>query len=368
MAGGMFRKAAVDKVSSPEQLDLLMRVTSPIGWLALLTIGVCLVVVGVWSVVGSIPELVDGQGTLFRGERLVELKATMPGNLVQLEIRPGMVIKAGQVIARIRREQADLQQRANDQITIAKNDSMIATKQAEKETLQAQYNVQAGLVQQGLKPANALLDWRQKIIAVEGEINSLQQQNGALRSSLSALAELTAADGGRVVEVMKSSGDQVREGEPVLRMEPDTKDAAGRRFCGGNTHVILYVPAQLAGKVQPGQPARVSPLDVKKEEYGYILGKVEWISSYAASPDDMKEKLKNDQLVQTFLQSGGGAVFEARVCLELDPKNKANGFKWSSTGPNKPIDTGGACSASVVVDEKQPYTYIIPMVRRTVGL
>ena len=34
MSEGLFRKASIDKVSSPEQLDLLMRVTSPVGWLA----------------------------------------------------------------------------------------------------------------------------------------------------------------------------------------------------------------------------------------------------------------------------------------------------------------------------------------------
>ena len=58
--GGLFRKAAIDKVSSPEQLDMLMKVTSPVGWLALTTIGVLLSVVVLWSFYGSIPDLVSG--------------------------------------------------------------------------------------------------------------------------------------------------------------------------------------------------------------------------------------------------------------------------------------------------------------------
>ena len=49
MSDGLFRKAAIDKVSSPEQLDLLMSVTSPVGWLALLTVGLMLTAVGIWS-------------------------------------------------------------------------------------------------------------------------------------------------------------------------------------------------------------------------------------------------------------------------------------------------------------------------------
>ena len=49
MAEGLFRKATIDKVSSPEQLDLLMRVTSPVGWLALTAMAVMIGAVGVWS-------------------------------------------------------------------------------------------------------------------------------------------------------------------------------------------------------------------------------------------------------------------------------------------------------------------------------
>ena len=35
MAGELFRKSAVEKLSSPEQLDVMMQVTSPKGWVAL---------------------------------------------------------------------------------------------------------------------------------------------------------------------------------------------------------------------------------------------------------------------------------------------------------------------------------------------
>src|ERR687889_837612 len=106
MSEGLFRKAALDKVSSPEQLDLLMRITSPVGWLALLTVAVMLIAVGVWSVFGSIPDLVDANGTLFRGERLYDIKATLGGTIVTLDVRPGAVVVAGQTIAKINREQA----------------------------------------------------------------------------------------------------------------------------------------------------------------------------------------------------------------------------------------------------------------------
>jgi HlyD family secretion protein len=62
-------------------------------------------------------------------------------------------------------------------------------------------------------------------------------------------------------------------------------------------------------------------------------------------------------------------VFEARICLEADPANRVNAFKWSSSlGPPRPTEAGTTCSASVVVEERKPYTYVIPAVRKSVGL
>ena len=52
-----------------------------------------------------------------------------------------------------------------------------------------------------------------------------------------------------------------------------------------------------------------------------------------------------------------------------EPANKVNPFKWSSSqGPPKGTEAGTTCSVSMVVDEKKPYTYVIPAVRRAVGL
>jgi len=31
----LLRKSSIEKLSSPEQLDMMMRVTSPMGWIAL---------------------------------------------------------------------------------------------------------------------------------------------------------------------------------------------------------------------------------------------------------------------------------------------------------------------------------------------
>lgn len=405
---GMFRKAALDKVSSPEQLDLMMQVTSPLGWLALATIGGILSIVLAWSVVGSIPDLVDGQGVLLRGERLFEIKAGAGGTIVRLDVTPGTNVTAGQVIAVISRDKSEIQDRITakreqlaraqaqvsqdasaDEIQIARNQSMLGAKRQEIESLRQQRKTQEELVAKGLKPANVLFDFDRRITGVQGEMNGLDKENALIRQRLgprhneianirselqqleNALqrtdADLVAPQAGRVVEVIKATSDKVRDGETLVRLEVGQQPGEQKGHCGGNIHAVIYLPGSQAGKVRPKQPARISPSDVKKEEYGYIVGEVAWVANFSASPDDMREKLKNDKLVQSY--QAEGPVYEARVCLMLDEKNTNNGFKWSSSfGPPRKIDTGALATASLVVDERAPYTYVVPAVKKAVGL
>lgn len=366
MSEGLFRKAAIDKVSSPEQLDLMMRVTSPVGWLALVTVGVMLATVGAWAVVGTIADLADGRGTLFRGERLFDVKASMSGTIVALDLHPGDLIAAGQTIASLRRDRAANEQRDADAVTIEKNQAMAARMRGQLGTLARQRALQQQLVNQGIKAPKDLLIIDQEMDGIRGQIDSLEAEVRQLKAQAQATADVKATESGRIVEVIKRTGDKVREDEPLIRVEPQGGSPQGQ-YCGGNVHAIVYIPATLAGKVKPGQPARVSPADVKKEEYGFIFAKVEWISAYPASTTDMTEKLKNDQLVREFVT--GGPVFEARVCLEMDPANKVNPFKWSSSqGPPRGTEAGTTCSVSIVVEERKPYTYVIPAVKKSVGL
>jgi HlyD family secretion protein len=404
----LFRKAAIDKVSSPEQLDLLMRVTSPVGWLALLTVALMLCGVGVWSVLGSISDLVDGSGTLFRGERIYDVKATIGGSVLALNVRPGGLVVAGQTIARIKREVTSAEQMqaaaeqirasnaqvqaANDQltanqVTIGKNRAMAARYGEQLQTLERQRQLQKQLVDQGIKAPKDLLNIERDMDSIRGQMDSLlaearqlearseetkaqirgaQAAMASTQAGLASTAEVKSAESGRIVEVIKSAGDKVLEGEPLIRIERSSSGEASQ-ICGGDVHALIYVPAGAAGKIKKGQFVRVSPSDVKKEEYGFIFGKVESVASYPSSTVDMTEKLKNDQLVKQFMTAG--PVFETRVCLAKNPSNPVNPFKWSSSlGPPKGTEAGTTCVVSIIVDEKRPYTYVIPAVRRAVGL
>jgi hypothetical protein len=60
----LFRKVALERLSSPEQLDQLMQVTGPKSWLALAALFALLIVVVMWGVFGTISITVEGSGAL----------------------------------------------------------------------------------------------------------------------------------------------------------------------------------------------------------------------------------------------------------------------------------------------------------------
>lgn len=96
----LFRKEALDRLSSPEELDQLMQITSPRSWLALLAI-ILLIVAGIaWGIWGSIAETTSGEGILIRGG-IDTISAPVSGRLDDIYIRLGDSVEQGQVIARV---------------------------------------------------------------------------------------------------------------------------------------------------------------------------------------------------------------------------------------------------------------------------
>ena len=64
MENKLFRKSALDKIASPEQLNETMKVAGPGVWCILAALAVTFAAFFSWGVLGSIPETVDIVGTV----------------------------------------------------------------------------------------------------------------------------------------------------------------------------------------------------------------------------------------------------------------------------------------------------------------
>ncbi|MEM9806243.1 MAG: hypothetical protein AAF959_13265 [Cyanobacteria bacterium P01_D01_bin.56] len=90
----IFRQEALERLSSPEQLDQLMKIVSPRSWLPLLTIGGLLGAAIVWGCEGRIPVTTSSHAILAYAENdnneLIGVAHFPAGELAQIE--PGMEV------------------------------------------------------------------------------------------------------------------------------------------------------------------------------------------------------------------------------------------------------------------------------------
>jgi len=90
----LFRQESLERLSSPERLDELMRLVDLRAWLPLATIGALLGLGLLWSLLGRIPVTVKGQGLLVRSEQsTAELVALLRfDNRYRGQFRAGMPV------------------------------------------------------------------------------------------------------------------------------------------------------------------------------------------------------------------------------------------------------------------------------------
>ena len=85
----IFRKEALERLASPEQLDQLLPLTSPRSWLALAALGLLLLMALAWGFFGTISSTVQGQGVLIRRGGVRPLGAPAAGVVKRMRVRVG---------------------------------------------------------------------------------------------------------------------------------------------------------------------------------------------------------------------------------------------------------------------------------------
>ncbi|MUG91967.1 NHLP bacteriocin system secretion protein [Scytonema sp. UIC 10036] len=102
----LFRKESIERLASPERLDQLMQVVSPKSWLPISALGSLVVGALIWSIYGRIPITVEGRGVLIFPRKVVALQSRSAGQLTDLNVKVGDIVKKGDVLATV--DQVDL--------------------------------------------------------------------------------------------------------------------------------------------------------------------------------------------------------------------------------------------------------------------
>lgn len=91
----LFRKSVIDKLSSPEQLDRTIKIATPLTWVAIVTFGLLIVAVLLWSLLGSLPSTMEMRGVLIAPGKSNVIFARADGRLLKSDY-----VQAGEQFAR----------------------------------------------------------------------------------------------------------------------------------------------------------------------------------------------------------------------------------------------------------------------------
>lgn len=392
-----------------------MQVTSPKGWTSLLVMVALLLVAVVWGFFGSIPTAASGDGMLLRRGGVTTVVAAGSGQLETLMVEVGDAVNKGQVVARLRQEGIErqiedvlarkaalteelelLERYAASQIRLSvaneeqKRSSLersIVTLERRRELLEKNLTVQEELLVDGLVTQQTVLGAEQKLDQARDQLaeqrlqleslkltrlqsqQELDQQlearrtqmrdlNLELREKQASLEEsmhVIATEDGKVLELLVDKGSVVGPGTPVLSMEVESD----------NLMAVLFVPVELGKQIVPGMPARISPSTATVEEFGYLLGEVQWVSEFPSTAAGMERLLGNQELVGELMSEGPPIRVDVKL---LKDENTETGFRWSSRrGPQVEITSGTLASGSVIVRDDIPISLVVPLGRPDEG-
>jgi pyruvate/2-oxoglutarate dehydrogenase complex dihydrolipoamide acyltransferase (E2) component len=97
----IFRQSSLDRLSSPEQLDQLIRITSRRSWIALLALGAVVLSAVAWGLTGTVTTSVSEQGMFIRGGGLFAVQTSTAGQVRSVSVSVGQKVNQGEAVAQV---------------------------------------------------------------------------------------------------------------------------------------------------------------------------------------------------------------------------------------------------------------------------
>ncbi len=298
----IFSREALDKLRSPEKLDTLLPITTPLTWMGLSAVVLLLFSVVLWSIFGSFTEKADGMGMIMDSAGVVNISHIRGGKVTEVYIHSGSHIHEGEVIARVEH----LEQAADTQI--ARHGPELA--ENKREMTERVYQADSKEYQETI------------------------------------IEEIKSDYAGVVDRVFIRNGNIINSGAPVctVRLTEKRNDLTG----------VLYIPVEKGKRIKPGQSIQLAPNGVDVALSGSLIGIVRSVSEYPVTLQDVEYTLGNPQLAQMIMASGNGGIMEIVFDLVKD-KNSESGYLWTTfVGEHKEISAGSFCTGSIIIDRRPP--------------
>jgi HlyD family secretion protein len=387
----LFRPEALDKLSSPERVDELLRVVSPHSWLVLSVLGVLIVVAVVWSIVGTIPIYVQAHAALVYPRRIVALQATSSGVLASLDLVPGAAVHSGQVVGLL--DQTLMQKELDQQLEALalrqrRRTTSGALDLARQEAEERSLDLQIAVVERQLRESVALADAQAAIDSsiITARRKAIEDEQALMRPIDEHLARVIGGQRAagneliteeRLVELeerLATSRIQTRERELQLR-ELESRALQDRQGDLQRRHHILDLETHLAElkaqkvraaeEVSERHVARDEPIEALEREVAKLERELQsksriecpWtgrVYEVQARPGQHIEAGAKVAILE--VEDRDAALF-ALACFEIkDGKRIASGMHAQVSPENVPRDRFGSIVGTVAEVSAFPAT------------
>ncbi len=370
----LFRKNALDALSSPEKLDQPLRLLRPGQWLLLLSLGGFCLTIGIWSVFGRLPVRISGKGVLIRSNSLTVVQSETAGRILELNNAIGDCVKKGKLMASIdpvsqelRRKEAEIQleqlisQGLEEDALGAIRVRQLKSQIARIEWLARAGGIEIDVLAQRQRELSTLVD---NLGARDGQrqqqIKQQQARIKALNEEINRTAQIRAPITGCVIDRNVHRGEVVQPGSTLF-----TLDAGVRQT--GLESLAFFSPGD-GKRLKAGQRVRISPSSTKRQRHGGIEGQVLNIRRLPVNDQALIKRLGLESLLDAVRQQPKGPLIEVKTSLKRDPST-ISGYDWGGgPGPAIEISTGTPTEVRVLVEERRPISYVIPILRDLTGI
>ena len=179
-----------------------------------------------------------------------------------------------------------------------------------------------------------------------------QGQTVAMVSIGDSHSFLTSTVSGLVIST-KSDNEPFEAFDPIVSVI----DGTGTSQHIDQTQLIAYADNAAQRDLGIGMEAQVWPADEKRDEIGYVRGRITQVVRYPADADDVRQTLKSNILAKRLLEQGD-VVYEVRIDLLRSPEDSTL-YDWSFGEPeNVSMGIGTYCSVLTETRRRSMFQYL----------
>ena len=185
-----------------------------------------------------------------------------------------------------------------------------------------------------------------------------QGQTVALVSIGESYSFLTSTVDGLVIST-KTDNEPFEAFDPIVAVVEETggrsKERRSKEY--GVTQLIAYADNAAQRDLRIGMEAQVWPADEKRDEIGYVRGRITQVVRYPAAADEVRQTLKSNILAKRLLEQGD-VVYEVRIDLLRSPEDSTR-YDWSFGEPaDVSMGIGTYCSVLTETRRLSMFEYL----------